>query len=121
MDLTLKVRNTSKTDLNVYPPEGILQFSLIGDGAIHVPGEVGCIPLKAKTLAPGKSWERRITVLNDSSGEIYWMAPGEYTLHARYPVMISPAPPGVQADTKGFGSVTIPTAPIKLTVREPKK
>jgi hypothetical protein len=51
----------------------------------------------------------------------YWTEPGDYTLVATYKTAVSPVPEGAKDNGKGFGPVTIISAPVKLKVVDPRK
>jgi hypothetical protein len=127
VDLTLKLKNTSDKDIQVWisgDPTKIL-LDLKGPGAINeeLQGLASTLEFrvpKAVTLAPGKSHTFDIRSLTHgqrgSSHRSYWVEPGDYTLTARFVTGVSPAPPGAEKAEGDFGRVTITSPPLKLKV-----
>jgi hypothetical protein len=132
VNLSLEVRNTQDREARIAfgTDETELRLDLTGHGAMTVNARnrlnaAFLIP-KMVTLAPGQSYALPITQLVfGSRGQIryaYWIAPGEYTLHVRLKVAVSPAPRGtrkarvpVQAG-EDFGYVMVASAPIQIQV-----
>jgi RNA polymerase sigma factor (sigma-70 family) len=133
VDLVLEVRNTSDKDIQFFtlPDLAEIILDLKGPDALTVEHK-GLVPLNrllpnAVTLGPGKVFTRPIGSLShgqrDNMLRSYWLAPGEYTLTARFHTSMLPAPAGAEVNDgrlepqlKGFGVVTVTTSPLTLKV-----
>jgi hypothetical protein len=137
VDLVLELRNTGEKELKVWVGGGKNMFvlDLKGPGAQKLNREMPVfrndIAPVAVSLAPGKSHQVSVKSLStggyysgkDKISSSYWTKPGEYTLTISFQTFISPWPEGAQPAAQRFGNfgcVTVTSAPVKLTVVEPK-
>jgi hypothetical protein len=78
------------------------------------------VPQELK-LDAGKSYTFPVNQLKSGTRGVthfsYWSGPGEYDLTATLRTGVQPAPKGAEAND-GFGTVTLTSAPFKLTVGE---
>ena len=134
VDLVLEVRNTSDKDIQLFtlPDLAAVELDLKGPDTLTVqmagPFQLDRRLPKPITLAPGQVFTRPIRSLKHGHRDIEfrscWLAPGEYTLTARFVTSVLPAPPGAvlydgrlgEPQLKGFGAVTVTTRPLKLKV-----
>jgi uncharacterized protein (TIGR03067 family) len=134
VDLVLEVRNTSAKEVQLFtlPDLAEVKLSLKGPDALTVhmqgPFQLDRRLPKPITLAPGKAFTRPIRSLNHGHRDIefrsYWLAPGDYTLTASFHTAMVPPPAGAvlydgrlgEPQLKGFGVVTVTTAPLTLKV-----
>jgi hypothetical protein len=132
VDLVFEVRNTSKKDIKIFtlPDLAEVVLELKGPDALTVemqgPFTADRRLPRPITLAPGKAFTRPIGRLEHGQRDIglrsYWLAPGDYTLTARFVTGVSPRPKGAQlwedpvAEVSGFGGVTVTTPPLRLKV-----
>jgi hypothetical protein len=132
VDLTLKVKNAGKRDLKISSQSERFELHLVGDGAINLPSGFGqwiFIPDTKPpcSLAAGESRSLPITSLqheeygNRSLNRAYWVAPGEYTVFVTYHAGVLASSEREKGARRDSGSVTVPCAPIKLTVQDAKK
>jgi hypothetical protein len=132
VDLVLELTNASDQEVKFWidgdPVEVQLDLKGPESGAVTIAPKMAFttdfrIP-KVINLAPGKTYEIPIKSLQHGfrgiSKSSYWTEPGDYTLTARYVTAISPAPKGAKEAEKGFGSVILVTAPIKIHVQSAK-
>jgi hypothetical protein len=132
VDLVLELTNAGDQEVKFWtegdPVEIQLELKGPEHGAVTIAPKMALtadfrIP-KVMTLAPGKTYEIPIKTLQHGfrgiSKTSYWTEPGDYTLIARYVTAISPAPKGTKEAEKGFGSVTLVSAPIKIHVQPAK-
>jgi WD40 repeat protein len=128
VDLHLTLRNTSNKTLTL-DPDISLEFYLVGPGAVNHPelpyqtassanGFGGdCEKPKKITLAPGATHAVPIKSLDQGhDAQSYWLLPGEYTLHLRFNVHVTPAPEGWDKWEDGTGHGRMRAAPIRLKV-----
>jgi hypothetical protein len=132
VDLVLELTNTSDQEVKFWTDGDPVEVQLDLKGPEH--GAVTIAPKMAFTtdfripkvmsLASGKTYEIPIKSLQHGfrgiSKSSYWTEPGDYSLTARYVTAISPAPKGTKEAEKGFGSVTLVAAPIKIHVQPAK-
>jgi hypothetical protein len=135
VDLDLEFRNGGNKDLKFLvggsAPDIPLLLKLDGPGAVNIalPAllvRIVSTPPKEVTLAPGKTHTLPIKSLmtnrlNREGSASYWTEPGEYTLIATYKTAVSPVPEGSKDNGKGFGPVTVISAPVKLKVVQEKR
>ncbi len=128
-DVALKVelKNTSDRPVTVWVTGDpvILTLTLAGKGAVNLDPPVAMtrefrVPQELK-LDAGKSQTFPVKQLKSGTRGIthhsYWTGPGEYDLTATLRTGVQPAPTGAEV-TDGFGTVTLTSAPFKLTVGE---
>lgn len=125
VDLVLVLRNTGKDEIKIQMggTNNIITLDLRGPGAVKIPwrgitNKLIILP-RPVTLAPGKSVEVPIKSLSfgrKGAFRAYWTKPGKYTLTARYKTAVSPVPKGATDNGKGFGDVTVTSAPVALKV-----
>jgi RNA polymerase sigma factor (sigma-70 family) len=134
VDLVLEVRNTSDKEVQFFtlPDLAEVKLGLKGPDTLTVQMQ-GPFQLDRRLpppirLAPGKVFTRPIRSLNHGHRDIefrsYWLAPGDYTLTARFHTAMLPAPAGAvlydgrlgEPQLRGFGVVTVTTPPLKLKV-----
>jgi hypothetical protein len=134
VDLELEFKNRGTKDLTFLVggsnPDIPLLLKLQGKGAVNlalpaIAAGIVSMPPKQVTLAPGKTHKLPIKGLITSrlgreGSASYWTQPGNYTLIATYKTAVSPVPKGARDNGKGFGPVTVISAPVKLKV-VPKK
>jgi hypothetical protein len=135
VDLTLEIRNTSKTPVTIRRDGGGFdldepEFCLVGKSAMNISelDPVSSVGVDRKPrpilLAPGGRFSCRIVTLcrtdppwiRRGSQRSYWLKPGEYTLSALCHGQISPKPEGASDAGEGYGYVSLHCAPVKLTV-----
>jgi RNA polymerase sigma factor (sigma-70 family) len=130
VDLKLEVTNTGDKALKLQVGGAAyhLTLDLNGPGAVIVPGLVRRPgrpqPAREVTVEPGKTVtlvELPRLSFNSPKGLrlAYWTEAGDYTLEAEYQVTVSPAPAGTEANSDGFGPVTLQTPKFKFTVEAP--
>jgi WD40 repeat protein len=124
VDLLLTLRNTSDKTLTL-DPEISLEFYLVGPGAVNhpeLPYQVQFSPRtgdepKKITLTPGATHSIPIKSLDQGNdAQSYWLLPGEYTLHLRFNVHVTPAPEGWEKWEDGTGYGTMSSAPLRIKV-----
>jgi hypothetical protein len=130
VDLELEFRNGGAKDLTFLVggtnPDVPLLLKLDGPGAVNVvvPAvhkAMASTPPKQVTLAPGKTHTLPIKSLmtnhigRDGTAS-YRTEPGDYTLTATYKTAVSPVRQGAKDTGRGFGPVTVISAPVKLKV-----
>lgn len=134
VDLELEFRNSGDKDLRFlvggFAPDIPLLLKLEGPGAVNIPLPAMLVRIPGKppqqvTLAPGKTHTLPIkglmtNRLNREGTASYWTEPGDYTLIATYKTAVSPVPKGTKDNGKGFGPVTVTSAPVKLKVVQQK-
>ncbi len=132
VDLVLELTNTSDQEVKFWTEGDPVEIQLDLKGPEH--GAVTIAPKmafttdfripKAMSLAPGKTYEIPIKSLQHGfrgiSKSSYWTEPGDYALTARHVTAISPAPKGTKEAEKGFGSVALVAAPVKIHVQPAK-
>jgi uncharacterized protein (TIGR03067 family) len=132
--LELQFRNCGGKDLTFlvggFAPDIPLLLKLDGPGAVNIALPAHHVRLRGMppqqvTLAPGKTHTLAIkslmtSRLNRDGTASYWTQPGDYTLIATYKTAVSPVPKGAKDNGKGFGPVTVTSAPVKLKVVEKK-
>jgi hypothetical protein len=120
VDLMLQVVNNGKEDVTVYVggDPNVYTLELKGPGVMEFMGQ-GPVTLelrlpKATKLAPGKSYDIPITQLKDgfrgAARNLYWTAPGEYTITATYQL----------SDAKGGKGALLKSEAVKVKVEEKK-
>jgi hypothetical protein len=132
VDLELEFRNSGDKELTFLVggsnPDIPLFLKLDGPGAVNVTlpellSAMLSMPPKQVTLAPGKTHTLPIkSLMTERIGRegtaSYWLEPGDYTLIATYQTFVSPVPEGAKDNGKGFGLVTVTSAPVKLEVTQ---
>jgi RNA polymerase sigma factor (sigma-70 family) len=135
VDLELEFRNSGDKEIKFlvggFNPDIPMFLKLDGPGALNltllaIVSDVPSSPPTLVTLAPGKTHTIPIKSLatDNHAREAtvsYWTQPGEYTLTATYKTAVSPVPQGAKDDGKGFGAVTVVSAPVKLKVAKKDK
>jgi hypothetical protein len=126
VDLELELRNTGDKEIQVLigGDETRMNLDLQGPAAVSANSKLFFtkifIAAKTVTLAPGKSTTVPVKSLSyghrNASKYAYWLEPGQYTLTATYVTGVSPPPQGSKEKRKDFGTVTVTSAPVKLTV-----
>lgn len=127
VDLKLVVKNTSDKAIKIYKGGDpvVLDLELKGKGAISVAPNLLFttefrLPVEVE-IAAGKSLEFPLTALTSgfrgASKFTYWTAAGDYELVASWKTGVNPAPKGAE-ENEGFGTVTVTSAPFKITVVE---
>jgi hypothetical protein len=129
VDLALELKNTGDKDIQIWisGDPTMIDLKLDGPGAVSVAPRRAFtqefrIP-KAVSLAPGKTYSMEIKSLSfgfrNQSQFAYWTEPGDYTLTASFKTAVSPTPKGAkETGEKGFGQVTVTSAPVKIMVTE---
>lgn len=126
VDLVFRLCNRSDQKLALSPlwqPE----LFLTGEGAINLTYsyQTGYLPgsgPRPVTLGPGESHSVSLaSVKLEAGGVSYWLLPGEYTVHARYKVSVSPAPKGAKPESDGSAYIRVRSAPLKLKVVEARR
>jgi serpin B len=127
VDLSLEFVNTGDQDVKVQVGGDAteLRLSLDGPGVVHGAFRVATtdqfIFPKTVTIAPGKSHAIPLTSLEYGTRggpeALYWTDAGDYVLTAEYRTAVSPAPAGAKDVGKGFGKVTLSSAPVTLHVK----
>src|SRR5262245_18901004 len=118
VDLVLVLTNTSKEEITIFVggDSNVYTFELTGDGVVKLNGAIALtadfrLP-KAVTLAAGKTYEIPVKQLSDGargvSRYIFWTAPGEYKLSAKYTL----------SDKTGGKGAELQSEPVKITVTE---
>jgi hypothetical protein len=131
VDLALELKNTGDKEIQIQTggTPNVLTLQLKGKGAESVTYKGRMMPRiyilpKNVTLAPGKSVTIPIKSLNYGQRNLtngaYWTQPGKYTLTATYVTGVNPAPKGTAADNRGFGRVTVNSAPLTMKVTDKK-
>jgi hypothetical protein len=135
VDLELEIRNGGDKDLTLlvggFAPDIPLLLKLDGPGAVNIALPAMYVRLKGEppkqiTLAPGKTHTLPIkglmtNRLNREGTASYWTEPSDYTLTATYKTAVAPVPEGAKDNGKGFGPVTVISAPVKLKVVQDKR
>ena len=127
VELKLVVENTSDKAIKIYKggDSVVLDLELKGKGAINVASNLAFtqefrLPVEVE-IAAGKSLEFPLTALTSgfrgASKFSYWTAAGDYELVASWKTGVNPAPKGAD-ENEGFGTVTVTSAPFKITVVE---
>lgn len=125
VDLKLVVKNTSDKAIKIYNGGDpvVLELELKGKGAISAAPNLAFtqefrLPVELE-IAAGKSLEFPLTALTSgfrgASKFTYWTAAGDYELVANWKTGVNPAPKGAD-ENEGFGTVTVTSAPFKITV-----
>jgi RNA polymerase sigma factor (sigma-70 family) len=127
VDLFLDIRNTSDKEVTIWigGDETRLELELKGPGA-HSINTMYAFTSElrfAKRVVLGPNSSTNVPVAKLAWGTrmaerfAYWTRPGDYTLTATYRTAVSPAPRGADDAGNGFGTVTLTSAPVTLTVR----
>jgi RNA polymerase sigma factor (sigma-70 family) len=130
VDLELEFRNSGVKNLTLlvggFNPDIPLLLKLDGPGAVNLvlPAIAVDVPStlpEQVTLGPGQVHTLPIKGLMtdhlDREGSAsYWLQTGDYILIATYKTAVSPVPVGAKDNGKGFGPVTVISAPVKLKV-----
>lgn len=130
VDLSIEIKNTSDKPVTVWldGDPAVFVLALKGKGALNVapalafteefrgPASVEIGAGKAHTI-PLKSLQ---SGYRGRSHWAYWTEPGEYELTATLKTGVNPAPKGAKGANDGFGTVTLTSAPLKITVEEKK-
>jgi hypothetical protein len=130
VELVLELKNTGDKDVQLWISGDpvTVNLDLAGKGAVSVAARQAFtrefrVP-KPIALAAGKTHEIPIASLTYGfrgvAQQAYWTEPGEYTLTASFQTAISPAPKGTKDDGQGFGTCTIKSELVKITVEAPK-
>ena len=130
VDLVAVVTNTGSEPLTLWASGDavVLTLDLKGPGAVNADAGMMFtrefrIP-KGVDVAAGKTVEFPVRSLSSgfrgAAQAAYWTAPGGYELTATLKTGVSPAPAGAADAGQGFGTVTLTSAPAKLTVEAAK-
>ena len=131
VDLAIEIKNTSDKAVMVWSKGDhvVLELELKGKGAVTANPNLAFtrefrLPV-AVEIAPGKSLSIPVKSLTSgfrgASKFTYWTAAGDYELVAKFKTGMDPAPKGATDAGDGFGTVTLTSAPLKVTVEEKKK
>jgi hypothetical protein len=130
VDLAIEIKNTSDKAVTVWSAGDsvIVELELKGKGAVSLAPNLAFtrefrLPT-AKEIAPGKTLSIPVKSLTagfrGSSTFSYWTAPGDYELIAKFKTGMNPPPKGAKDAGEGFGTVTLTSAALKVTVEEKK-
>ncbi|MBP3960707.1 hypothetical protein J8F10_36240 [Gemmata sp. G18] len=130
VDLSIEIKNTSDKPVTVWVTGDpvVLTCTLRGKGALNVAPPLAFteefrIP-KGVEIAAGKTHVIPVKTLvsgyRGAAHWAYWLESGEYELTATLKTGMNPAPKGAKDANDGFGSVTLTSAPLKLTVEAKK-
>ncbi len=128
VDLNVEIKNTSDKPVQVWITGDpvVLTLNLKGKGAINVDPPLAFTEEfrspKAVEIAAGKTHVIPVKTLvsgyRSSAHWSFWTEPGEYELIATMKTAMKPAPKGAKEALDGFGTVTLTSAPLKLTVEK---
>ena len=129
IEATLELKNTGDKEIQIWISGDpvVLTLEVEGKGALNTtlrrPFTTEFRGPKAITLEPGKS--HSIPIASTASGfrgqsrHGYWTEIGDYTLTASFKTAVSPSPKDAkEAGEKGFGVVTVTSAPAKFKVTD---
>lgn len=130
VDLAIEIKNASDKPVKVWSAGDpvVIELELKGKGAVSLAPNLAFtrefrLPTSAE-VAPGKSLSIPVKSLTagfrNASTFSYWTAPGEYELVAKLKTAMNPAPKGAKDAGDDFGTITLTSKPLKLTVEEKK-